>query len=109
MKKTIIKMTGMEFECKVINYNYGVADVNIHRVIHPNRKFFRTEQIGETYHFDLDRYPTILEGIIKCVARYVEKIEHDNEVVRKINEYENGENENYKVIIIPCDFFEENT
>ena len=106
MKKTIIKMNGMEFECRVTNYNYGVADVVIHRVTHPNRKFFRTEGIGETYHFDLDRYTTILEGIIKCVARYVEKIEHDDIVVRKINEYENGENENYKVIIVPNDFFE---
>lgn len=111
MKKTIIKMDGMEFECVVTNYCYGVADVVIHRVTHPDRKFFRTEHFGETYHFDLDRYPTIFEGIVKCVERYVEKIIREKDITRKINEYENGVNylSSYKIIIIPCENFEENT
>ena len=67
MKKTIIKMDGMEFECVVTNYCYGVADVVIHRVTHPNRKFFRTERFGETYHFDLDRYPIRYKSIREYV------------------------------------------
>lgn len=111
MKKTIIKMNGMEFECKVIDFSFGLATVNIKRVLHPERKFFKTESFGEQYNFLIDDYPTIYEGIVKSVEKYIDKIIRDNDITRKIKEYENGVNyiSSYKIIIIPCENFKENT
>ena len=111
MKKTIIKMNGMEFECEIANFCSGIADVNIKRVLHPNRKFFRTEFLGEQYHFFIEDYPTIYEGIVKSVEKYIDKIIRENDIARKIKEYETGVNyiSSYKIIIVPCENFEENT
>lgn len=111
MKKTIIKMNGMEFECKVTNYYFGLAIVSIKKVLYPNRKIFRTEFLSEQDRFWIEDYPTIYEGIVKCVENYVDKIIRENDTARKIKEYENGVNyiSSYKSIIVPCENFEENT
>ena len=111
MKKTIIKMNGMEFECEVTDFSFGLATVNIRRVLHPERKFFRTEVFGGQDCFWIEDYPTIYEGIVKCVENYIDKIIRENDIARKIKEYENGVNyiSSYEDNIVPYEFFEENT
>ena len=91
MKKVIIKYGRREFQCTVDfeGARYGRASVNVKEVIHPNRRFFRTEFFGETYGFRITDYETIMEAVEQKVADHIADQAYDNEIIQKIREFEN--------------------
>ena len=79
MKTLVIKRDDRQYQCDVTGGDFfGEATVIIKEIIHPDRKFLRTEVLGYTKTIDLDAYNSILEGVEKAVDKYhAEKIRED--------------------------------
>ena len=79
MKTLIIKRDNRQYQCEVTGGDFfGEANVIIKEIIHPNRKFLRTEVLGYTKTIDLNGYVSILQGVEKAVDKYhAEKIRED--------------------------------
>ena len=79
MKTLVIKRDDRQYQCEVVNGDFfGEATVIIKEIIHPDRKFLRTEVLGYTKTIDLDGYDSIFEGVEKAVDKYhAEKIREE--------------------------------
>lgn len=79
MKTLVIKRDDRQYQCDVTGGDFfGEATVIIKEIIHPNRKFLRTEVLGYTKTIDLDAYVSILAGVEKAVDKYhAEKTRED--------------------------------
>jgi hypothetical protein len=93
MKKVIIKNGRREFQCTVDfeDARYGCCRVTIREIIHPNRKFLKTEFFGESYMIYIADYDSIMEAIEEKVEKYIEEQEFDDKIIQKIREFENIE------------------
>ena len=71
MKTLVIKKDDRQYQCDVARSDiFGEATIIIKEITHPNRKFLRTEVLGDTRTISLDDYDSILEGVENVVDKY---------------------------------------
>jgi hypothetical protein len=89
MKTLVIKRDDRQYQCEVVNGDFfGEANVIIKEIIHPDRKFLRTEVLGYTKTLDLDEYDSILEGVEKAVDRYHAEKTREDKIKKMWKEFE---------------------
>ena len=83
MKEVVVKNGHREFQCTVDfeDARYGWCRVTIKEIIHPHRKFFKTEFFGESYSIDITDCNSIIEAVEEKVAKYIKEHEFDNEII----------------------------
>ena len=65
-----------------------VLTVIIKEIIHPNRKFLRTEVLGYTKTIDLNGYVSILQGVEKAVDKYHAEKTREDRIKKMWKEFE---------------------
>ena len=89
MKTLVIKRDDRQYQCEVVNGDFfGEANVIIKEIIHPDRKFLRTEVLGYTKTLDLDEYDSIFEGVEKAVDRYHAEKTREERIKKMWKEFE---------------------
>ena len=89
MKTLVIKRDNRQYQCEVVNGDFfGEANVIIKEIIHPNRKFLRTEVLGYTKTIDLNAYSSILNGVEKAVDKYHAEKTREDRIKKMWKEFE---------------------
>lgn len=89
MKTLIIKRDDRQYQCDVTGGDFfGEATVIVKEIIHPDRKFLRTEVLGYTKIINLDEYVSILEGVEKTVDKYHAEKTREDRIKKMWKEFE---------------------
>ena len=89
MKTLVIKRDNRQYQCEVTGGDFfGEANVIIKEIIHPNRKFLRTEVLGYTKTIDLNAYSSILIGVEKAVDKYHAEKTREERIKKMWKEFE---------------------
>lgn len=89
MKTLVIKRDNRQYQCEVTGGDFfGEANVIIKEIIHPDRKFLRTEVLSYTKIINLDDYDTILEGVEEAVDKYHAKKTREDRIKKMWEEFE---------------------
>ena len=89
MKTLVIKRDDRQYQCEVTNGDFfGEANVIIKEIIHPDRKFLRTEVLGYTKTINLDAYVSILAGVEKAVDKYHAEKTREDRIKKMWKEFE---------------------
>ena len=89
MKTLVIKRDDRQYQCEVTGGDFfGEAYVIIKEIIHPNRKFLKTEVLGYTKTINLDAYVSILAGVEKAVDKYHAEKTREERIKKMWKEFE---------------------
>jgi hypothetical protein len=89
MKTLVIKRDDRQYQCDVTGGDFfGEATVIIKEIIHPDRKFLRTEVLGYTKTINLDAYVSILAGVEKAVDKYHAEKTREERIKKMWKEFE---------------------
>ena len=86
-KKIIEWHNGEQYELNAYIGCFGcMIEVDIRRVTHPERKFFRTVS-EDTRSFFIDDYETLEEGCKHCFEKFIKAYEEEIARRKKINNF----------------------
>jgi hypothetical protein len=89
MKTLVIKRDDRQYQCEVTNGDFfDEANVIIKEIIHPDRKFLRTEVLGYTKTIDLNAYSSILKGVESAVDKYHAEKTREERIKKMWKEFE---------------------
>ena len=89
MKTLVIKRDNRQYQCDVTGGDFfGEATIIVKEIIHPDRKFLRTEVLGYTKTINLDEYISILEGVEKVVDKYHAEKTREDRIKKMWKEFE---------------------
>lgn len=89
MKVVIIERNGRKFKCWVTGGTFScTCSVTVKEIIHPNRKFFKTEFWGFNKEFFYSDFKTIMSGVKSVVDEYLEEQVYENATMKKWKEFE---------------------
>ena len=89
MKTLVIKKDDRQYQCEVTGSDiFGEATVIIKEIVRPNRKFLRTEVLGDTKTISLDDYDSILEGVENVVDKYHAEKTREERIKKMWKEFE---------------------
>ena len=89
MKTLVIKKDDRQYQCEVAGSDiFGEATVIIKEIVRPNRKFLKTEVLGDTKTINLDDYNSILEGVENVVDKYHAKKTREERIKKMWKEFE---------------------
>ena len=88
--KRMIEMEGRQFKCEVFigQCMSDMVECTIKEIIHPERRFFKTEFFGENTCFWLDDFSSVMEGVEDCVHKYLDEKKRNERNLKKIKEFE---------------------
>lgn len=86
-KKIIMKWNKEEYELiPTVDHWIGLISVDIKKVTHPNRKFFRTTLV-KIKNFNLNDFDSIEEGCRFCFSQYVAEYKKYLALQEKIDKF----------------------